>query len=53
MKPVEIQPNIFYIGVNDTSTKLFEGLWDIEKTGISYNSYLIKDEKKVLIDLCK
>ena len=53
MKPVEISPNIFWIGINDTSTKLFEGLWSIEKEGISYNSYLIKDEKNVLIDLCK
>lgn len=53
MKPVEISPNIFWIGINDTSTKLFEGLWSIEKEGISYNSYLIKDQKNVLIDLCK
>lgn len=53
MKPIEIKPNIFWIGINDTSTKLFEGLWPIEKEGISYNSYLIKDKKNVLIDLCK
>ena len=53
MQPVEIKPNIFWIGVNDTSTELFEGLWPIEKEGVSYNSYLIKDEKNVLIDLCK
>ena len=53
MKPVEIAPNIFWIGVNDASTKLFEGLWTIENEGISYNSYLIKDEKTVLVDLCK
>ena len=53
MKPIEIKPNIFWIGVNDRSTKLFEGLWPIEKEGISYNSYLIKDEMNVLIDLCK
>ena len=53
MKPIEIHPNIFWIGVNDRSTKLFEGLWPIEKEGISYNSYLIKDDKNVLIDLCK
>ncbi len=53
MKPIEINRNIFWIGVNDTQTRLFEGLWLIEKEGISYNSYLIKDEKTVLIDLCK
>jgi len=53
MKPVEIKPDIYWIGVNDTKTRLFEGLWLIEEEGISYNSYLIKDEKTVLIDLCK
>jgi anaerobic nitric oxide reductase flavorubredoxin len=53
MQPIEIKPNIFWIGVNDTSTELFEGLWPIEKEGVSYNSYLIKDKKNVLIDLCK
>ncbi len=53
MKPVEIQPDIFWIGVNDTTTRLFEGLWPIEKEGISYNSYLIRDEKTILVDICK
>ena len=53
MKPVEIKSDIFWIGINDTKTRLFEGLWLIEEEGISYNSYLIKDEKTVLIDLCK
>jgi len=53
MKPIAIKPDIYWIGVNDTQTRLFEGLWLIEKEGISYNSYLIKDEKTVLIDLCK
>jgi flavorubredoxin len=53
MKPIEIKTNIFWIGINDTSTRLFEGLWPVEKEGISYNSYLIKDQKNVLIDLCK
>ena len=53
MKPIEISNNIYWIGVNDTQTKLFEGLWMIEEEGISYNSYLIKDKKNTLIDLCK
>ncbi len=51
MKPVAIRPNIYWVGVNDTEKDLFEGLWDIKKEGISYNSYLIKDEKTALIDL--
>jgi flavorubredoxin len=53
MKPIQIKPDIYWIGVNDTSTRLFEGLWLIEEEGISYNSYLVKDEKTALIDLCK
>ncbi len=52
MQPIELRPSIFWIGVNDRHTELFEGLWPIRKEGISYNSYLIKDEKKVIIDLC-
>ncbi len=53
MKPTAITENIFCISVHDRATKLFEGLWPIEKEGITYNSYLIRDEKTVLIDLCK
>ncbi|MDP2966267.1 MAG: FprA family A-type flavoprotein [Pelolinea sp.] len=53
MQPVEICKNIFWIGVNDDRTELFEGLWPIKQEGISYNSYLIKGAKTVLIDLCK
>ena len=30
-----------------------EGLWPITKEGVSYNSYLIDDEKKAIIDLTK
>jgi flavorubredoxin len=32
---------------------LFEGIWSIEKEGVSYNSYLIQDEKTAIIDLTK
>ena len=53
MPAVEIRPNIYWIGVNDRTTDLFEGLWPITKEGVSYNSYFIDDEKKVLIDLAK
>jgi len=52
MQPVEIKPSIYWIGVNDRHTEFFEGLWSIRNEGISYNSYLIMDEKKVIIDLC-
>jgi flavorubredoxin len=53
MRPVEIKPNIWSIAVNDRTTDLFEGLWPVTNEGVSYNSYIIKDEKSVLIDLTK
>ncbi len=53
MKPVEIRPDVFWVGVNDRVSELFEGLWPIDQVGISYNSYLIRDEKSALIDLSK
>jgi anaerobic nitric oxide reductase flavorubredoxin len=50
---VEITPGIHWIGVNDRTTDLFEGMWPISGEGVSYNAYLIKDEKPALIDLAK
>jgi anaerobic nitric oxide reductase flavorubredoxin len=47
----EICPNIYWIGVNDRTTDLFEGRWPITQEGVSYNSYLIADEKRAIIDL--
>ena len=41
--------NIIYIGVNDRKTDLFESQFPIPK-GISYNSYLIGDEKVAIMD---
>jgi anaerobic nitric oxide reductase flavorubredoxin len=53
MPAVEIKPSVYWIGVNDRTTDLFEGIWPITKEGVSYNSYVIDDSKKVLIDLAK
>jgi len=53
MRPVEIRPDIFWVGVNDRTTDLFEGLWPVNQGGVSYNSYLIRDEKNVIVDLAK
>ncbi len=53
MPPVEIRPDIYWIGVNDRTTDLFEGLWPITQEGVSYNAYLINDEKKAIVDLAK
>ncbi len=53
MSVVQVRPDIYWIGVNDRTTDLFEGLWPIDQTGVSYNAYLIRDEKVALIDLAK
>lgn len=53
MPAVEISPGIYWVGVNDHTTDLFEGLWPITQEGVSYNSYLVLDEKKALVDLAK
>jgi anaerobic nitric oxide reductase flavorubredoxin len=53
MIPVALAPDVYWIGVNDRTTELFEGLWPISREGISYNAYLINDQRKALIDLTK
>lgn len=53
MSTVEIRPDTFWVGVNDRTTDLFEGLWPISREGVSYNAYLIRDEKRAMIDLAK
>jgi anaerobic nitric oxide reductase flavorubredoxin len=50
---IEVAPEIYWIGVNDRTTDLFEGMWPISREGVSYNAYLVKDEKLALIDLAK
>lgn len=44
-----ITDDIKYIGVNDHSTDLFEGQFDVPD-GIAYNSYVIMDEKIAVTD---
>ncbi|MFW9851635.1 MAG: FprA family A-type flavoprotein [Candidatus Thorarchaeota archaeon] len=48
----EVVPGIYYVGVNDYETDLFEGLWPLPE-GVSYNSYVIKGEKTAVIDTVK
>ena len=45
----KISDRIYYVGVNDDDKVLFEGLWPLPY-GVSYNSYLVVDEKIALID---
>jgi anaerobic nitric oxide reductase flavorubredoxin len=53
MGAVEIKPDCYWIGVNDRTIDLFEGLWPITQEGISYNAYFINDQKKAIIDLTR
>lgn len=45
----KISERIFYVGVNDDKKTIFEGLWPLPY-GVSYNSYLVVDEKVALVD---
>ena len=45
----KISERIYSVGVNDSDKFLFEGLWPLPY-GVSYNSYLVVDEKVALID---
>lgn len=40
---------VYFVGVDDHHTELFENLWDIP-FGVSYNSYLIVDEKIAVVE---
>ena len=53
MPTIEIKPGVHWIGVNDRTTDLFEGMWPITREGVSYNSYFIDDEKRAVIDVIK
>lgn len=44
-----ITEDLVWIGVNDRRLALFENIFPIPN-GVSYNSYLLKDEKTVLLD---
>lgn len=49
MEEIQVTDSIKYIGVNDKDLDLFESQYIIPN-GISYNSYIIKDEKIVVMD---
>lgn len=46
---MQIREDIFYVGVNDHITDLFEGQYKVPN-GMSYNSYIILDEKVAVMD---
>ena len=46
---VELSEKVYWLGFNDRRKHLFENQWPLEK-GVTYNSYLLDDEKTALID---
>ena len=44
-----VPDDLYWIGGNDRRLALFEGVYQIPR-GVSYNSYLLMDEKTVLLD---
>ena len=44
-----LKGKVHYVGVNDRVKTLFEGLWPLPY-GVTYNSYLIADDKVALVD---
>ena len=45
----EVTEDIYYVGVSDRRIELFENVYPIPR-GVAYNSYVILDEKTVLVD---
>lgn len=45
----KVTDDLYWIGGNDRRLALFEGVYQIPR-GVSYNSYLLMDEKTVLLD---
>ena len=46
---MKISDSVRYVGVNDHKVDLFEGQYDVPN-GMAYNSYVIMDEKSVVMD---
>ena len=44
-----VTQDVFWVGANDRRLAMFEGVYSVPE-GVSYNSYLILDDKTVLID---
>lgn len=45
----KLNKDLYWVGAEDRRLNLFENLFPISR-GIAYNSYLIKDDKNVLLD---
>ena len=49
MNKIQLVKDVYYVGVNDRRTDFFENHIQLPN-GVSYNSYLIMDDKVALID---
>ena len=49
MKDITISDSIFYVGADDTMLDLFESQYIVPE-GVSYNSYVIMDDKITIMD---
>ena len=47
---IKISENVYWDGIKDWDLKLFHGHEFSTHRGSTYNSYVIKDEKTVLVD---
>ncbi len=47
----KIGGELYYVGVSDRRLKLFENVYPVPM-GVSYNSYVLTDEKTALLDTC-
>ena len=45
----KVTDDLFWVGGNDRRLSVFEGVYDVPR-GVSYNSYLLLDDKTVLFD---
>lgn len=52
MQPVEIKKDIFWVGAVDWNSRNFHG-YSLSPQGTTYNAFLVRDEKTVLIDTVK
>ena len=45
----KVTDDLYWVGSNDRRLSMFEGVYGVPN-GVSYNSYLLLDEKTVLFD---
>lgn len=52
MSAIKLKDDIYWIGVKDSELRIFDIIMET-KRGTTYNSYVINDEKVVVVDICK